>query len=103
MGVPPWSLDRDRVDGCADRTGDQQRCRGQPALIDAVGGALGGEAVEVPHLTDEQPDVRDGDLVQRLEGIVELVRADLESPGIGGDRRELRAVEPSRGGERQSG
>ena len=92
-----------RVDGGADGAGDGQRRGGEPEFVHAVGGAVGGERVEVPHLADEQADVRDGDLVQRLEGVVELVGPHLEAPGVGGDRGDLGAVQPAGGGERQPG
>src|SRR4051794_2588273 len=91
-----------RVDRGADRTGERDRGGGQPELVHAVPRAVGGQRVEVPHLADEQPDVRDGHLVQRLEGVVELVRPDLETPGVGGDRGDLGAVQPAGGAERQS-
>ena len=55
-----------------------------------------GEGVEVPHLADEQADVGDGDLVQRLEGVLELVGPDLEAPGVGGDRGDLACGAASR-------
>ena len=45
----------------------------------------------------------DGDLVQRLERVVELVGADLEAPGVGGDRGDLATVQPAGRGERQAG
>jgi hypothetical protein len=40
--------------------------------------------------------------VQRLERLVELVRPDLEAPGVGGDRGDLGPVQPAGGGERQA-
>src|ERR1700735_671124 len=60
-----WSLDGDRVDGGADRTGDRQRGGGQEELVDAVGRAVSRQFLQRPHLPDKQPHVRDGDLVQR--------------------------------------
>ena len=47
--------------------------------------------------------LRDDDLVQRLEGDVELVGPHLEAPGVGGDAGDLGAVQPVGGGERQAG
>jgi hypothetical protein len=41
-----------------------------------------------------KPDVRDRHLVQRLERLVVLVGTNLETPGIGGDPRDLGAVQP---------
>ena len=43
------------------------------------------------------------DLVQRLEGDVELVGPHLEAPGVGGDAGDLGVVQPVGGGERQAG
>ena len=101
--TPSVTFDGDRVDRCADGAGDGQRRGGEAELVHAVGRAVGGQRVEVPHLADEQPDVRDGHLVQRLEGVVELVGPYLEAPGVGGDRGDLGAVQPVGGGERQAG
>ncbi len=55
------------------------------------------------HLADQQAHVGDDDLVQRLEGVVELVGPYLEAPGVGGNRGDLAAVQPAGGGERQAG
>src|SRR3954447_10497661 len=102
-GISRLLLDGDRVDRGADGAGHGNGCGGEPEVVDAVLGAVGGECVEVPHLAEEEPHVGDGDLVQRLEGVVELVRPDLEAPGVGGDGGDLGAVQPVGGGERQPG
>ena len=47
--------------------------------------------------------LRDADLVQRLEGDVELVGPHLEAPGVGGDAGDLAFEQPVGGGERQPG
>ena len=60
-------------------------------------------AVRVPHLAEEQPEVGDGDLVEGLEGAVELVGTDLEAPGVGGDPGNFAAVQPGGGAEGQPG
>src|SRR5206468_11293063 len=50
------------------------------------------------------PTRRSSDLlVQGLEGVLELAGPDLETPGVGGDRGDLRAVQPAGRGERQAG
>ena len=85
----------------ADGAGDGDGGGDQEELPDAVGRAVGGEHVEIPELPDEQPEVRDDDLVQRLEGVVELVGPDLEAPGVGGDAGDLGGVEPVDGREGQ--
>src|SRR5829696_1354023 len=102
-GIPGLLLDGERVDRGPHGAGHGQRSGGEPEVVAAVLGAVGGERVEVPHLADEQADVGDGDLVQRLEGDVELVGPHLEAPGVGRDAGDLAAVEPVGGGERQAG
>src|SRR3954447_20176115 len=89
-------LHGDGVDRGADGTGHGQGCGGQEEVPDAVSGAVGGEGVEVPHLAEEQAHVRDGHLVERLEGDVELVGPHLEAPRVGGDAGDLGAVQPAR-------
>src|SRR3954462_13344886 len=101
-GIGALLLDGNRVDRGADGAGHGQGSRGQPEVVPAVLGAVGGECVEVPHLAEEQPHVRDADLVQRLEGDVELVRPHLETPGVGGDAGDLGAVQPVSGGEAEA-
>src|SRR3954453_1732430 len=96
-------LDGDRVDGGADGSGDGQGRGGEPELVHAVGGAVVREGVGVPYLADQQAHVGDDDLVQRLEGAVELVRPYLEAPGVGGDGGDLARVQPAGGGEGQAG
>src|SRR5688572_7889626 len=88
-GIWGLLLDGDRVDRRADRAGHGQGSGGEPEVVDAVDGAVGGQGVEVPHLAEEQADVRDRDLVQRLEGLVELVGPHLEAPGVGRDAGDL--------------
>src|SRR3954449_4748909 len=102
-GIRRLLLDGDRVDRGADGTGHGQGSGGEEELPHAVGRAVRGEGVEVPHLADEQADVGDRDLVQRLEGDVELVGPHLETPGVGGEAGDLGAVQPVGGGERQAG
>src|SRR5690348_4108959 len=94
-------LDGDRVDRGADGAGHGQGSGGEEELPHAVGGAVGSEGVEVPQLAEEEADVRDADLVQRLEGDVELVGPHLEPPGVGGDAGDLALEQPVGGGERQ--
>src|SRR5689334_3459197 len=96
-------LDGDRVDRGAHGAGHGQGGGGEEELPHAVGRAVVGEGIEVPQLADEQADVRDADLVQGLEGDVELVRPDLEAPRVGGDAGDLGVVQPGGGGERQPG
>src|SRR3954470_10637153 len=100
-GIGALLLDGDRVDRRTDGAGHGQRGGGEPEVVDAVGGAVGRQGVEVPHLAEEQAHVRDADLVQGLEGDVELVGPHLETPGVGGDAGDLGAVQPVCGGERQ--
>src|SRR4051794_34243974 len=102
-GIEGLLLDGDRVDRGADGPGHGQGGGGEEEVPDAVGRAVGGQRVEVPQLADEQPHVRDGDLVQRLEGDVELVGPHLEAPGVGGDPGDLGVVQPVGRGERQAG
>src|SRR3954447_24560399 len=102
-GIGALLLDGDGVDRCADGAGDGQRGGGEPEVVTAVRGAVGGQGVEVPHLAEEQPHVRDADLVQRLEGDVELVGPHLEAPGVGGDGGDLGRVQPVGSGEGQPG
>ncbi len=47
--------------------------------------------------------MRDGHLVQRLEGVIELIRAHFEAPGVGGNGGDLGSVQPAGRGERQAG
>src|SRR3954454_14583934 len=101
-GIGALLLDGDGVDRGADGTCHGERSGGEPEVVAAVVGTVGGECVEVPHLADEQADVRDGDLVQRLECDVELVGPHLEAPRVGGDAGDLGAVQPVGGGERQA-
>src|SRR3954466_10684607 len=102
-GISGLLLDGDRVDRRADGAGDGQGGGGEPEVVAAVLGAVGRERVEVPHLAEEQPHVRDADLVQRLERDVELVGPHLEAPGVGGDAGDLAGVQPVGRGERQPG
>src|SRR4051812_27979812 len=102
-GIWVLLLDGDGVDRRADGTGDGQGGGGEEEVPDPVGRAVGGQRIEVPQLTQEQPHVGDADLVQRLEGDVELVRPHLEAPGVGGDAGDLGVVQPVGGGERQPG
>src|SRR3954462_13761705 len=102
-GIGALLLDGDGVDRGADGTCHGERSGGEPEVVAAVVGTVGGECVEVPHLADEQADVRDGDLVQRLECDVELVGPHLEAPRVGGDAGDLGAVQPVGRGERQTG
>src|SRR6478735_6900553 len=98
------SEDGDGVERRADRPRDGERRRGEQEVVAAELGADMAEFVEVPHLADREAEVRDHDLVQRLEGgHVELVGPHLEAPRVGRDRGDLGAVQPSRGGQRQSG
>src|SRR5215211_1555377 len=60
------SPDGDRVDRRADGAGHRQGGGGEEELVAAVGRAVLGQRVEVPQLAEEEADVRDGDLVQRL-------------------------------------
>src|SRR3954452_4694465 len=100
-GIGALLLDGDRVDRRTDGAGHGQRGGGEPEVVDAVGGAVGGQGVEVPHLSEEEPHVGDGNLVQRLEGVVELVRPHLEAPRVGGDGGDLASVQPVGSGEGQ--
>src|SRR4051812_43082879 len=102
MAEDPSSLDGDGVDRRADGSGDGQRGGGEEEIPDPVGGAVGREGVEIPHLANEQADVWDDDLVQRLERLVELIGSHLEAPRIRGDAGDLGVVQPVRGGERQA-
>src|SRR5215212_9118999 len=102
-GMAELLLHGDRVDRGADGAGHEQGRGGEPEVVAAVVGAVGGQGVEVPQLAEEKTDVRDGDLVQWLEGDVELVRTHLEAPGVGGDAGDLGAVQPVGGGEREPG
>src|SRR3954452_25241920 len=102
-GIRDLLLDRDGIDRGTDGAGHGQGCGGEPEVVDAVGGAVGREGVEVPHLADEQADVGDRHLVKGLEGHVELVGPHLEAPGVGGDAGDLAAVQPVGRGEREAG
>src|SRR3954468_7865412 len=102
-GIGAPLLDGDRVDGGADGAGHGNGGGGEPEVVGAVLGAVGGQRVEVPHLAEEEPRVGDGHLVQWLEGVVELVGPHLEAPRVGGDGGDLGAVQPVGGGERQPG
>src|ERR1700709_2139000 len=79
-GIGALPLDGAPGDRGAAGAGHGQRSGGEPEVVAAVVGAVGGERVEVPHLAEEQPHVGDGDLVQRLEGDVELVRPHPDAP-----------------------
>src|SRR4051812_7272270 len=92
-GISEAPLYGDGVHGGADRARDGQRRGGEPEVVTAVDRAVGGQRVQVPHLADEQADVRDGHLVQWLERLVELVRPHLEAPGVGGQAGDLGAVQ----------
>src|SRR4051812_39518709 len=62
-GIGALLLDGDRVDRCADGAGDGQGGGGEPEVVATVGGAVGRQRVEVPHLAEEEPHVGNRDLV----------------------------------------
>src|SRR5918993_3688495 len=61
------SEDRDGVDRGAHGSGDGKRRRGEEEVPSPARRTGGGELVEVPHLADGEPQVRDHHLVERLE------------------------------------
>src|SRR5689334_5080220 len=59
------SLHRQRVEGRVHRPDDGERRSDEEHLVDAVGGAVGGQDVEVEHLPEGDPAPGQEDLVER--------------------------------------
>src|SRR5262249_54440161 len=87
-------LDSLRIDGRAGAAGDDQGRAAEEELVDLVGGAVLGKLLEVEDLAHAQAHGRDHHPVPRLVGPVGLVRAHLDAPSIGADRRPLLDVAP---------
>src|SRR5213593_445066 len=97
-------LDRLGIDRRAGPPGDHQRRRAKEELVDAVGGAVLGELLEIEDLAVHDPDRRDRDPVPGLEDVRPgRVGSHLDPPGVAADRRDLLGVDPVQGLEGQSG
>src|SRR5437870_3557322 len=97
-------LDRLWVDRRSGAPGDHQRWRAEKELVDAVGGAVLGELLQIENLAVHDPDRRDRDPVPGLEDVGPgRVGAYLDPPGVAADRGDLLGVDPVQGLEGQAG
>src|ERR1700751_241833 len=82
------SADREGPGWGPGGSGERERWSGDERFVDAVVRAGGGELLEIEHLAEQQTHIHDGGDMQRLEAVDELVRPELDAPGVrpdGGD------------------
>src|SRR6186713_3384185 len=92
------SLDRQRIDRRADRAGDRDRRGDEQEFVSLVGGAIVAQLLQLENLAHGHAHDRDGDPVPGLvDTLLALVRADFAAPGVGGERRQFRALDPFQG------
>src|SRR5581483_6735948 len=92
--VPVASLHGGGVDRAAHRAGHRAGVRAEEHLVDAVGGAIGGQAIEVEDLAHAEADLRDRHPVPRLAREAQLVRPHLDAPGVGRHGGDLALEDP---------
>src|SRR5947209_1045104 len=88
------SLDRLGVDRRAGAARDHQRRAAEEELVDLVARAVLRELLEIEHLAHGEPHGGDHHPVPRLVDLGGFVRAQLDPPGIGADRRDLLVLAP---------
>src|SRR6266568_5697664 len=88
------SLDGERVQRRADRTGKRERRTYEHELVYAVLLAIGGQGLEIEDLPDQHAGIDNDDHMQGLEYVVGLVWTHFHTPGVGCDARHFGLTQP---------
>src|SRR5580704_16245941 len=88
------SLNRLRIDRRTGAAGDDERRTAEEKLVDTVLVAILGELLEIENFAHAKSHRRDHHPVPRLVGLGGLVRPDLDTPGVGADRRDFLVLAP---------
>src|SRR5271163_73924 len=88
------SADCDGVDRAVDGPPDRQWCCDQHGVVVPGHCAVSGEILQIEHLADGDCAVRQDDLMQWRQGVGGFVGKYFQSPGVGGDRRDVVSSQP---------
>src|SRR5262249_8741220 len=92
--TPTASFDRLRIDRRAGAAADDKRWPAEEEFVDAVGGAVFRQLLEIEDLAHAQPHGRDHHPMPGLVGLGRLVRSHLDAPGVGTDGGDLFLLAP---------
>src|SRR5262245_2532367 len=92
--TPTASFNRLRIDRRAGAAGDDERRAAEEEFVDAVGGAILGQVLEIEDLAHAQAHGRDHHPAPGLVRLGRLVWPHLDAPGIGADGGELFLLAP---------
>src|ERR1700722_19513041 len=95
-------LDRLGIDWGTGAAGEVQRGRREEELVDAVGGAVFGEFLQIEDLTHRDADRRDHHPVPGLVRLAGFVGSDFATPSIAADRRDVLVLQPETSFERKT-